>query len=575
MRIPVSPGDTIGEGAVSRNRRYVVRARIAAAGAITALCGVGLLATGASAGPSRDNTHASGGTLRVGVVFTIDSLNPFVAVESTSLAVFKYIYPTLVQYNTKLQFVPSFARSWKTSANGLTWTFKLVPGARWSDGQPMTAQDVAWTGSTTLKYATGGAAQMATYLPGVKSVRAAGPNTVIFHLSSPQAAFLANLAQFPILPQHVWSSYATGKAGAGLKTFPNQPTSGPLVCGGPFVLTKYQHLGVVLFSKNPNFYGPEPSIDGFGLDYFSNSDAMIQALKTNQIDAILNLPVSGVRALKGDKNIALHAQTALNQSDLIINDNAKKKSHRELLNPLVREAFNYAIDRATIIKDAFYGYAKPAYSPIPAADVAWHDPAVRPPAFSLAKANQLLDKAGYKKGSNGVRIANGVPMSYKVILATDELGVRTRAFQIMQTDFAKIGVKLSVSVTDDSTAAALELSPSQKFDLGGWGWTPPADPSFMLNTYTCAQLGGWNETGYCNKQYDALFAKQARTQNVAARKKIVYQMQRLLAAATPEIIYVYEDWIDAWNKKWTGFGETPQGFFSYLTTEGLQRVHNG
>ena len=166
MRIPVSPSDTIGEDAVSRKRRHVVKSRIAAATAIAALCGVGFLAVGASAGVSNDNTQASGSTLRVGVVFTIDSLNPFVAVESTSLAVFKYIYPTLVQYNTKLKFVPSFARSWKSSGNGLTWTFKLAPGARWSDGQPMTAQDVAWTGSTTLKYAAGGAAQMATYLPG-------------------------------------------------------------------------------------------------------------------------------------------------------------------------------------------------------------------------------------------------------------------------------------------------------------------------------------------------------------------------------------------------------------------------
>lgn len=523
---------------------------------------------------SSASPQASSSILRIGTGFQVDSMNPFVAVESSSLAVFKYTYPTLVQYDPSLKIVGNFAKSWSHNASGLVWTFRLHSGAKWSDGKPLTASDVAWTINTVIKYASGGGAQMATYLQDVKSAAAKNKSTVAVTLSSPDAVFLANISGMPILPEHVWSKYASGKDGANLRTFSNSPSSGkPDVDGGPFVCVQYSVNGVSLFERNPYFYGPKPKVSEFGLEYFSSPDSMVSALKQDQVDAVLNAPPSAISNLKSDKQLVVDTKPALNDSDFFINDYAKKKSDRELLNPLVHEAFNYAIDRKTIAKIAFDGDATPAMSPIPLADTGWHDPAVKPPAFSLAKANALLNRAGYKKGSNGIRIADGHPMSYTVILATDELGPRTRAFQIIQSDFEKIGVKLTVQVTDDSTAATLELAPSNKFELAMWGWTPPVDPNFMLNTYTCSQWGGWSETAYCSKTYDKLFAEQAATLNVAKRRTIVYRMQVMLAKALPEYIYVYEDVNDAWNKSWSGFGETPNGLFSELTIDGIDHAH--
>ena len=108
-----------------------------------------------------------------------------------------------------------------------------------------------------------------------------------------------------------------------------------------------------------------------------------------------------------------------------------------------------------------------------------------------------------------------------------------------------------------------------------WGWTPPGpDPTFILNTYTCAQFGGWQETGYCNKTYDKLFAQQAVTLNPAARRAIVFQMQAMLAKAMPEFIYAYENVNDVWNKAWSNFGETSGGLFSPLTIDGISYAHH-
>src|SRR6266852_4400947 len=93
----------------------------------------------------------SGGVLRIGTSYPIDSLNPFVAQSDYSYMAFEYIYPQLVQYNAKLDIVPDFATSWTTSPDGLTWTFHTQPHAKWSDGRPLTAEDAAWTINSVLK----------------------------------------------------------------------------------------------------------------------------------------------------------------------------------------------------------------------------------------------------------------------------------------------------------------------------------------------------------------------------------------------------------------------------------------
>src|SRR2546430_11243780 len=110
-----------------------------------------------------------GGVFRMGSNSTIDSLNPFVAFNGDAYTTFEYIYPYLVQYNPKLQFVADFARSWQQSNGGTVWTFHTQPNAKWSDGKPLTAADAAWTYTTILKYQNGAAANSAGHRAPLKS----------------------------------------------------------------------------------------------------------------------------------------------------------------------------------------------------------------------------------------------------------------------------------------------------------------------------------------------------------------------------------------------------------------------
>jgi peptide/nickel transport system substrate-binding protein len=122
---------------------------------LLAAVAVSLAATACGSGSGGSAGVKEGGVFRLGSASSIDSLNPFVAFQQDAYSTFENIYPYLVQYNTKLQFIPDFARSWQESADGHTWTFHTQPHAHWSDGKPLTAADAAWTFSTILRFQGG------------------------------------------------------------------------------------------------------------------------------------------------------------------------------------------------------------------------------------------------------------------------------------------------------------------------------------------------------------------------------------------------------------------------------------
>jgi peptide/nickel transport system substrate-binding protein len=513
----------------------------------------------------------SGGTFRIGTSSRIDSLNPYVAFNQDAYSAFMYIYPVLIQYDAQnKRFVPDFARSWSASKDGKTWTFKTVPNAKWSDGKPLTAADAAWSINTDIKYKAGGAANAAGLIAHIKSASAPNPTTLVVHYTAAAGNVLGQFQQFAILPQHIWSKH-TGHKGNDLKTFAN---SAPIVSGGPFTLTKFKKDEIALFQKNKSFYGPKPQIDGFGLRMFSNDDALVAALKANEIDAIEDVPATAIKTLK---NAGMNITTidGVDQTDFIFNANSKKPKHRELLNPKVREAFDHAIDRKKIVQVVFLGTASPGISIIPPSTGAWFNNTLKAPTFDLGKANKLLDGLGFKKGSDGIRSANGHKMSYQVITPTDLSSV-DRTFQILQADYRKIGVKLSQRAMDSSAAFDAITAPGGKylnFDLAMWDWVALIDPDFMLSVVTCDQYNGWSDSGFCDKTYDKMYSQQQLTPDQTKRKEIVWKMQKYLYNKRPYLWLATLDHVSAVNKKWAGIVNSPQGPFNSLSKLSLTQVH--
>ena len=549
---------------------------------LTAVFTVALVAAacGSSSSHNPSGTVKQGGTLRLGSIEGIDSLNPFVGFNQDSYSTWFFIYPSLAQYDlSTYKFIPNFATSWKTSPDGRTWTFHLVPGAHWSDGKPLTAQDVAWTINTIIKFQGGPTGDWAGSVAHLQGVQASVPDTVVATYKESVANVLPYLGFIPILPQHVWAKYATAN-GKALRTYPNQPTGGqPLVGAGPFTLVKYKQHDVAIFQRNATFYGPKPHLDEFGLQFFQNPDAMVTALKSGQLDAIEHLPPTSVSTIRA---AGLHVEIgkSLEFRDLIINSNPRKPQHRELLNPQVRMAFEYAIDRAQIVKTAWLGYASPGSTIVPPSSITdgihWHDASIQPLPFDLAKASQILESLGFAKGSNGIRVADGHPMSYTVIFAHAESGPGDRAFSIIQNDFRKIGVNLIQRSMDDTAAFNAVGAPGFKylnFDLAMWDWIPGMDPDFILSILGCNQYGSWSDSGYCDHSYDRLYQQQGTATNPAERKRIVDEMQRKIFNDRPYIVLSYDDEIDAWSPHFAGFVDSPQSVFNSLSLQSLVSVH--
>ena len=144
------------------------------------LVGVALLFATAGAGASGSRAASSPQILRIGTTYYVDTLNPFVGIETNDSTAYGMVYPQLVQYGPGLKLVGDWASSWTHTKDGLTWTFHLRSG-KWSDGKPLTAQDAVWTVQLALRFRNGATSYLASVLDGVKSASAPNPSTLVLH----------------------------------------------------------------------------------------------------------------------------------------------------------------------------------------------------------------------------------------------------------------------------------------------------------------------------------------------------------------------------------------------------------
>jgi peptide/nickel transport system substrate-binding protein len=503
------------------------------------------------------------GTLRIGTRNVLDILNPFNAFNHQSFVAFHMMYPTLITYGDKDDFVGDWADTWETSDDGRVWTFKLRKG-EWSDGTALTAEDAVWTGNTIIKYAEGPAAYLAATLSHATKFEAPDPQTLVITYEKPVANVLSQLTQFWILPKHIWQPQE-GSDGKGLKTY-NAVAKLPIVGAGPFLLTSYNKRGVSLFERNDSYYGQDkPELEKVGVQFFTNGDGLVQAFRNGEVDYmdIRSAPVNALDSLADGSGVEVIRKPGPQQTFFGNNSNPKKTKHKELQDLRLRQAFEHAIDREEIADVVFNNYAKPVVAQVAPDAGKWMHTGLKPLAFDLAAANRILDQAGFKRGSDGLRVtADGRKMEYTVITPTDSSYNMNREFEIIQTAFQKIGVRLSQRALDEDTTFDEVTGPDGKYlssDLYLWDYDGTKDPDFILSVLICEQYGGWNDSGYCNPEYDRLYEEQAVTMDEAKRKQIVWKMQEIAFRDRPYIWIVNLELISVRRDPWQGFDPELEG----------------
>jgi peptide/nickel transport system substrate-binding protein len=559
---------------------------VVALATILAAAGCGGGGTTAGGTGTGGGTVVKGGILRIGTINYVDSLNPFNYIESQSVNAFIMLYPQLVQYaytDGKYEIEGDWAKSWETSPDGKDWTFQLTPGGKWSDGQPLTADDAVWTINTTVKFADGPTAVQAAALQHVESAEAPDPNTVVIHYKSPVGNVLAQLEQLFILPRHVWEPLAAGN-GKGLKTYHPQQHL-PLVSGGAYRLKSYEKKGTTVYTADPNYRGPKSNAEAVALTYYTNADAMISDLKQGQLDWVDQVPFSAVNAVKKDPNLVVETVPGAETTNITWNSNPRKPKNRELLDPQVKTAVSMCVDREKIIEVVFSGYAETVES-LPGHISPLENPDLGPLEYDCDAGNTMLDDLGYKKGPDGIRVApattgdNAQPahkMAYEVIVPNSLNFNGEREFEIVKEGFAQAGVDVTIKPGGDSTAAyALETGDNcdaakstgyDTFDIAMWDWVGYVDPDFMLSVVTKGQWCSWSDTGWDSPEYDALYEEQGTTVDPEERKQIVWTMQEMIYDNFVYTQLVNLDDIEAHTKGWDGFSPALDAYSKKFYTQ--------
>jgi peptide/nickel transport system substrate-binding protein len=183
--------------------------------------------------------------------------------------------------------------------------------------------------------------------------------------------------------------------------------------------------------------------------------------------------------------------------------------------------------------------------------------------FDLAKANQILEEAGYRLGSDGVRAKGDVKLEFRLQFPSDN-PLYPRAADLITAWFKEIGIKTTPQTTDPDALTAA-MTPAGDYDLALWGWGPDPDPDFILSVMTTDQFvdGGWSDSGYSNPEYDQLYKDQQLATDKAERQKIIWKMQELVFNDRPYIVNWYEDTLQAYRSdRFKGFVESPLGIES-------------
>ena len=513
--------------------------RAAAAGALAvALTPVALQ-------PAAGSEGAEPVTFTVAFQNEVDSFNPFLGIEAESYEMWALMYDYLVGYSMEDMSPDNsgLAEDWETSEDGLTWTFTLHDGITWSDGEPLTADDVAYTFDRILD---GGpeAATWGSYLTSVDEVSAPDESTVELTLSKPNAVL--PLLPIPIIPEHVWSDVSEDE----VKSFANEPKDGqPVVGSGPFQLVEGTAGGSTYrFEAREDYWKGAPHIDEVVYRIFKATDSAVQALIKGEVDYVFDVPPLQLDALEGEEGITTHMGDSPGFDEIAFNVGAVDPEtgepigdgHEALTDPAFRFALGFAIDRDRIVETAYQGAGTPGDSIIPPTydNWRWEPPEEDAFTYDPERADQLLTEAGYETNAQGERLMpDGTDLGTLRLFARSESDTSIAVMDLFKEWLADIGIDAEITAMESNRLTNVILD--GEFDAFEWGWYVEPDPDSMLSYLTCDQLASWNDAWYCNEEYDRLYRQQNQALDEEARVEAVEQMQEILYYDAPYLVTAY------------------------------------
>lgn len=509
---------------------------------VLAACGGGTAGTGEKV------------TVRVGWQGAPDTLNPGMAVLSEAYTIFELVYDSMYELNLDGTFTLALAESADVSDDGLVWTYKIRDDVKFHDGEPLTAEDVVF--SYELYQNTEDYPWMGGYTGYFESMEATENNEVVITLSEAIPNIDSQLVFLYVLPKHIWENESAVE-------FENSAMIG----SGPFMMVEYRQSEFVHLAANKEHFLTPPKVDEVIFQTFENTDALVQAIKTGQMDMITELPATAVSTLEDDPNVSIHvgAPFAPTVTDIIFNQLSEENcpeedgvctGHPALQDRNVRLALAHATDKQKLIDIIYLGNASPGITLIPDGLGVWYNDSLTDYEFDLAKAQQILDDAGYVDADgDGTRdMPDGSrDLTFRMNWPSDSVD-GPRLAELLSQMWSELGIKTELQAMDPDALTAV-CCPAFDFDVMLWGWGSDPDPSLLLSVMTTDEIPtGSSETGYANPEYDALYAAQAVELDFDKRVELVWQMQEIVHNDVVYVIPYYDPNIQAFRTdRFTGW----------------------
>lgn len=502
---------------------------------------------------------ATGGTVRIGIGGSPDSLNPGNAVLSEAYTLFELVYDTPISVDREGEFHPELASDWSVSEDGLTWTLTIVEGATFHDGEPLTAEDVAYT--LTLMRDTDDFPFLPSYVYDFVEIEATDETTVVITTEEPVGNFESRMAFMYILPRHVWEAADD----------PVEFDNAEMIGSGPFRLVENQQNEFTRLAAHEYYWNGRPNVDEVIFQTITNADARVTALTNGDVDAITEFPVTALANLRAQENVTVTtAEIGAGGSfrDVFFNmadpeacpEDGVCSGHPALRDVEVRRALAMAIDKQQIIDVSYLGLATPGLSLVPPGLTDFYLGDENDVPFDATAAASALEEAGYvDEDGDGIRECladqecpeGGLTFRFHY---ADDIDTGAREAELLKAMWNEIGVDITIQPLDPDTLTSI-CCPTFDYDIMMWGWGSDPDPQFLLGVALCDEVeSGFNETGYCNPDYDDLYYRQAVEEDDATRVEMVYEMQRILLEDLPYVIPYYQKYIQAFRSdRFTGW----------------------
>ncbi|WP_437735079.1 ABC transporter substrate-binding protein [Sorangium sp. So ce1335] len=538
----------------SMTRRVFVMAALALSAGVAAGCSKEAPpAPGASASAAAAATAEKGAALvtisREQQASWVRNFNPLLAEGNVRFPTLAGIYEPMLIFNTmKGEYTPWLATKYAWSDGNNKLTFTTRSGVKWSDGQPFSAKDVAFTFGLLKKHP---ALDLSGVWKFIESVKATDDSTVEFALGRPYVPGLSYIGHQPIVPEHRWKDVPDPV------TYSNENP----VATGPFTEVKVFQNQVYELGKNPNYWQKgKPAVDGLRFPAYPGNDQVGLAIINGEVDWAGAFIPEIEKAYVAKDPANHHYWFPLVGGMATLYPNSTRKPFDDVR---VRKAISMGIDRERIVKIASHNYTQPADATgLDDSYERWRNPKAVAAGdwvkLDVEKAKQLLDEAGYKVGPDGVRVKDGKPMRFEINVVTG-WSDWVRAVQIIAQNLKQIGVDASIRAYDFS--AFFEALQKGTFDLSmGWTVVEPTPYNYYRELMSAelvkpvgeASARNWHRYG--DKEVDKLLQQFESATEFAEQKRILDEVQVLYAQNAPVIpLFKNPSWGEYNTKRFTGF----------------------